>query len=218
MPIQITHSGPKTYPEIKTSKGKVYKDCKVVRSDTDALIFEYGNGTGVAKVSFFDLDEEIQKEFNFDPVAGMAKYKQNIDAQRDLRWQIFWANQKNKTKKQSQQNQLKKIQEIKKTWIPIKAKKVLSVQNKDGIFVQAKKLTYVKTKTKSKLGFEIDGPAVKKLVPFEPQVIFLEIGTFEQSSWDGYVAPIPNGTILHPYDSTSEIPRYQAVARSEIHD
>ena len=49
--------------EIRTARGKVYRNCKVLKADPHGLSFRHSNG--VAKIAFEDLDQSLQKKYNY---------------------------------------------------------------------------------------------------------------------------------------------------------
>lgn len=200
------------YPELRTSEGKVYTDCKVKKVEVDALIFEHREG--MARVSFFDLDESIRDEYDFDPVAAMEKYKRDKAVQRELKWKRFWEKQKAESDRAERMAQAEFLKVVKTTWMPIEAS-VLGRQS-GGLFVRAKRIKFVPTKTRSTLGFEIDGPPRKTLVPVGGGVIFIDSTEVSGERWLGYLEPQPNGTVAHPEFPQSTVPRYRAVPRSQI--
>ena len=71
----------------------------------------------------------------------------------------------------------------------------------DAVLARCKRVVFEKTKAKSKLGFEIDGPPRRKLVDFAKSQVVLkllapgEVGT----TWKGYVNPVSEGT--HAFES-----------------
>jgi type II secretory ATPase GspE/PulE/Tfp pilus assembly ATPase PilB-like protein len=200
--------------KLETKKGLVFYDCKLKRVETDALIIEHRDG--VAKVLMFDLDESFQIRYQFDPVAAMEKYKIDQKVQREEKWQRFWEAQQYQATA-AEQEELQKLREYAKSfWTPIEA--TIRKTTKDGIYVSAKRITFVPTKTKSTLGFEIDGPLIKKLVPFDHNVIFIRNTNTNRGLWEGYVETFPTGTApLSSYQGQeSQVPSYRGVARSEI--
>ncbi|MDF1815203.1 MAG: hypothetical protein P1V20_23585 [Verrucomicrobiales bacterium] len=198
--------------EFTTKKGVTLTNCKVKRVETDALIVEHDDG--IAKVSFFDVSKELQDKHGFDPVAAMDKYRRDLKVQRDLKWKRFWEGQEHESKMAAREQREKFLKTAKETWIPIEAD--IQQVKSGGAYVAASRITFVPTKTKSALGFEIDGPPRKKLVPFQPRVIFIEAPGITGKKWLGYLEPTAHGTTNHPQGIGNDIPMYRAVARTEI--
>lgn len=195
--------------EIRTIQGAVYSDCQVLRVETDALLIRHRNG--MAKVSFFDLDTDLRKRYGFDPVAGMKKRRTDLEQQRERRWEQFWEREKWESEKKSRQ-ELEDFQaKARREWMPITARVLRRTDR--GAFVQASRITFVPTKTKSTLGFEIDGPPKKQLVPFKPDVIFIEATGIDGEFWQGYLDPVTRESISNGHDES--IPVHRAVAHSE---
>ncbi|MDF1751336.1 MAG: hypothetical protein P1U89_01035 [Verrucomicrobiales bacterium] len=209
----VTSSEEVEFPtEFTTKTGEVYLDCKVKRIESDSLIIVHRGG--IAKVSFFDVSEALQKKHNFDPVAAMEKYHRDQKIQKELKWQRFWKAQEYEANEAAKADRERFLGEVKATWIPIEA--VIQKRSEGGAFVRAKRIAYIPTKEKSALGFEIDGPLRKTLVPIQPNVIFLETTGINSGYWKGYLEPVSNGTRPHPYANRDEVPSYRAVARTDF--
>lgn len=199
-------------PELRTKKGEVFYDCVVKRIEEDAVTIQHREG--VARVSFFDLDERMQSDQEFDPVAAMKKYKVDRKNLRDLKWRQFWARQKYEAEVAEREEQSKFLQEVKTKWTPVEANVLETAPG--GAFVRAKVITFQKTKTKSTLGFEREGPLRKSLVPFKPSVIFITASGISGKIWAGYLEPAASGTRPHPLREFDRVPIYRAVARTDI--
>jgi hypothetical protein len=199
--------------ELTTKKGTIYRDCKLKRIESDALIVAHRGG--IAKISFFDLDESFQKKYGFDPIAAMEKYRASLKTQRDLKWKRFWEAQKHEVGVVVKEDRQKFLKTVKATWIPVEARVVK--HGETGSYVQASRITFVRTKAKSSLGFEIDGPLRKKLVPMTPNVIFIKAAGIKGEIWQGYLEPHSHGSTGEKlWGSDDEVPSYRAVARTEI--
>jgi cation transport ATPase len=66
--------------DITTRDGKTYKHAKVTGVDADGLRIMHS--TGVTKVSFDNLPDEIQKEYNYDPAKVAAFRKAAEEAKK----------------------------------------------------------------------------------------------------------------------------------------
>lgn len=197
--------------EFTTKEGETYFDCKLKRAEKDSLIIEHK--AGLAKISLFDVSPELQKKYDFDPVGAMKRYRQEQQIQRDLKWKRFLEGQKHAAAVENEKNYEKFLEKVKVSWLPVEAK--IYKRNSSGAFVRAKRIKFVPTKTKSTLGFEIDGPPRKTLVPMEPSVIFIEATKFTGPDWSGYLEPFAHGTV-DSSDFGADIPSYRGVARTEI--
>lgn len=65
--------------DLKLTNGTVYKNVTVTKADPDGLRIIHSDGGG--KVLFADLPEEIQKKYNYDPVAAQ-QYTAQQEAQK----------------------------------------------------------------------------------------------------------------------------------------
>lgn len=198
--------------EFTNKKGVTFHDCEIKRVEEDAIIIEHQGG--MARVSLFDVSKELQKKYDFDPVAAMEKYKRDIETQRKLKWKRFLEGQKHEAAMARAESKEKFAEKVKATWIPVVAT-VHELKN-GGAFVSASQIKYVPTKTKTTLGFEIDGPPRKTLVPMSPNVIFIKAAGIKLPKWQGYLEPLAHESIPHPLIKDDEIPSYRAVARTEL--
>ena len=198
--------------EFTTKNGNTYVECKVKRVEEGALVVEHKDG--IAKISMFEVSADLQKKYNFDPVAAMEKYHRDKEAQRKLKWKLFWEGQKHKAAVEAEKDREKFLEIVKTTWLPVEARVVKP--GKDGAFVSASQIKFVATKTKSTLGFEIDGPKRKTLVRMSPNVIFITATGISGTYWKGYLEPFAHGTVPDPSGNGDEVPSYRAVARTEI--
>lgn len=200
---------PDQFEVLTTVHGKTYYDCTVKRVDVDGLFIEHRDGLG--KVSFFDLDESIQNQFEFDPIAGIKKYQEKLKRNRELKWRRFWAEEREEaeTAKRAEREQFLAI--VKETWVPVEARMVR--RSEKGAFVRASQIVWEPTKTRSKLGFEVDGPSRKKLVRINPGVIFIRTEDIKTGLWTGYIEPDPVGYTSYSGDGVANTPIYRAVSR-----
>lgn len=198
--------------ELTTKKGVTYRKCKLKRIETDSVLIEHEGG--IARVSFFDLDEKFQRKHNFDPIAAMERYKIQQKIQKDVKWKRFWEAQKYRAAVAEEETREKLLETARATWEPVEARVFRSTD--DGAFVAASKIAFVPTKATSTLGFEIDGPLRKTLVPMKPNVIFIEGAGIRGGKWEGYLEPFPRGTRTYSSGDKNEVPSYRGVARTQI--
>ncbi len=201
-----------TYPEIITKKGAKYTACAVKRVEADALTITHSKG--VARISFFDLDESWHRKYDFDPVAALQKYKVDKQQQRDLRWKQFWAKQKVEASRAQAHEKAEFKKKVLAEWIPVEA--AVLGRNEKGIFAEALQIRMVPTTVKSSLGIERPGPPRKTLVPLTDGVIFIETTEVSGANrWLGYLEPDPYRKVALP-DRPTLVPSYRAVSREDI--
>lgn len=200
---------PDQFEVLTTVDGKKYYDCTVKRVEVDGLFIEHRDGIG--KVSFFDLDESIQNQFEFDPIAGIKKYQENLKVKRELKWQRFWTEEKEEAEAAARAEREQFLAIVKDTWVPVEARMVR--RSEKGAFVRASQIVWEPTKTRSKLGFEVDGPPRKKLVRINPGVIFIETEDIQTGLWTGYIEPDPIGYTTQSGKGVAITPIYRAVSR-----
>lgn len=211
--VNAQEIAPVEFPtELTTKKGVTYRECTLKRTEADGMIIEHK--AGIAKVSFFDVDESLQKQLGFDPIAAMEKYRHDKKTQRERKWKRFWDAQQHEALLESKETQKEFLETVKATWIPVQAQ--VHSRQEQGAFVTASRITFVETKTKSSLGFEIDGPLRKRLVPMSADVIFIKATGITGDYWRGYLEPQAYGMIQHPERKSDEVPSYRAVARIDI--
>lgn len=203
---------PEQFEVLTTVQGKKYYDCTVKRVDVDGLFIEHRDGLG--KVSFFDLDESIQNQFEFDPIAGIKRYQESLKRKRDLKWQRFWTEEKEEAEAAARAEREQFLAIVRETWLPVEARMVRRGEN--GAFVRASQIVWEPTKTRSKLGFEVDGPPRKKLVRINPGVIFIETEDIKTGLWTGYIEPDPVGYTSQSGDGLANTPIYRAVSRNHF--
>jgi hypothetical protein len=66
-----------TYPSLSTKKGREYTAVTVLAAEPDGIRIRHESGT--AKIPFADLPLEIQRKYNYDPVAA-EQYKKESEA------------------------------------------------------------------------------------------------------------------------------------------
>ena len=198
--------------KLVTKKGKVYYNWKVKRVETDALTIEHSKG--IARVSFFELDEKMREEHGFDPVEALKKYKLDQKRKREEKWKRFWERQKFESVEEEKKERESLVKTAKTDWMPVEATVIR--RDEKGAYVRAKKIKFVPTTVKSTLGFDVEGPPRKTLVRMTPDVIFIQTTEFSGVYWKGYLEPFPMEMVPHPYLKDNVVPSYRAVARTEI--
>ncbi|MCB1230005.1 MAG: hypothetical protein KDN19_07060 [Verrucomicrobiae bacterium] len=208
--------GPRAYDSLTAKDGTVYQDCKVIRAEPSALLVRHRGG--MARLSFFDLPESVQQEWGFDPFAAMEHYKAENERERALRWKLFWERQEYESEQARIAAEEKLRDTAEREWIPVEGVVISRIEGGAAIVARCSRVTFQKTKTKSTLGFEIDGPPKRVLVPFAEKAVILHIAVPADhlppagGKWRGYVDPIAEGGGSYRYRG-SEIPAdiYSAV-------
>ncbi|MCB1089589.1 MAG: hypothetical protein KDM63_21295, partial [Verrucomicrobiae bacterium] len=152
------------------------------------------------RVSLFDLPEEVQKEFGFDPFVAMDHAKATMESQREIRWKLFWERQQYESEqaKLAEQDAIQRAAE--REWIPVEAT-VIQKLGADAVLARCERVTFEKTTTKSTLGFTIDGPPRRVLVKYgeAPLVLRFAVPLERFPSvgqvWKGYVNPVAIGEV-----------------------
>jgi hypothetical protein len=200
------------FPELRLKSGPTYKNCTVTRTDPEGFLIRHEGG--MARISFFDVEEEILKNFQFDPVEALKVYEMEQEKQRRLRKQAVFEVEKQKAKVaiEREQEALEKI--ARKTWTPIIGKVAHEIES--GIFVHAKEVKFVPTTELSTLGFERPGPPKRILKPFSKDLIFLPIPRSQNEKnpeWHGYIKPHSIKRVAHPRFPEKTVPVHLAVPR-----
>ena len=192
--------GPDAYDKLTLRDGSVFEKCRVIRADPDALLVEHSRG--MARLSLFELPASVQEEWGFDPFKATEYFKAETARQRELRWRMFWERQQYESEQAQQEDEQRLMATAAREWVPVEAT-VLKRLEGGSMVASCKRVTFKKTKTKSTLGFEIDGPPKRVLVPFGDGPIVLRIavsadsGEKSGSVWKGYVHPISEGQISY---------------------
>lgn len=205
--------GPETYDELTLRDGSVYEKCRVIRADPDALLVEHSRG--MARLSLFELPVTVQEEWGFDPFKATEHFKAEAARQRGLRWRLFWERQEYESEQARQQDEERLLATAAREWIPVEAT-VLQRLEDGSLVARCQQVTFKKTKTKSTLGFEIDGPPKRTLVPFGNGPLILRVAVSSGappntgSVWKGFVHPVSEGEMSYHTRGQS----YQAPAHA----
>lgn len=191
-----TKKGPSRYDKLSVKDGTVYRDCRVVKIEHDGLLVAHAGG--MAKLSFFDLPESVQVEWGFDPFRAMAFYRENVEKERALRWRLFWERQHFESEQAKLEDSDRLWQKARREWVPVEAE-VIQVVGEGRFLARCKRVTFQATKTKSTLGFIVDGPPKRVLVPLpgSPMILKLSVEGARTPSrgttWRGFVHPSSEG-------------------------
>ncbi len=189
--------GPESYGELVTRDGTLYRNCKVVRSEPDALLVEHAGG--MARLSFFDLPEKVQGEWGFDPFKAMEHFKAEKERERALRWRLFWERQQYESEQARQADEARLREEAAREWVPVEARILGRSADGEGFVAVCQRITFQPTKTRSTLGSVIDGPPKRVLQPFSDRpvvlrvAVTLEIAPLAGDKWNAYVEPASDG-------------------------
>jgi hypothetical protein len=196
-----------TYPELTLKDGRIYRDCRVVRVEPDALLVKHQGG--MARLSLFELPEAIQKEHGFDPFAAMEHARAEMERQRELRWKLFWEKQEYESGQARIAEHEAIMREAAREWIPVEATIVQRLG--DGVVLaRCRRIAFETTKTKSTLGFIVDGPPKRVLVNFGESALALRFAVPVEKApavgavWKGYVHPASEGTLDFKYRGVSQ--------------
>ena len=82
--------------EITTQDGKVYRGVTVDRIEADGIVIDYrleGGGSGIAKVKFVNLPENLQRQYGYDPQKAAAFESEKLKWQQTYQRKL-WADYK----------------------------------------------------------------------------------------------------------------------------
>ncbi len=178
------------YERLETTKGVIYTDCTVVSLEPDSMVVQHTNG--VARISFFDLPKDIQDRYGFDPVAAVEHYEKRFEAQRELRKVMVQEKLRYEAEQAAAERRKDLNQEVEARWIAVRAR--ITTLKKEGAVAWCDRVAFIRTKTRSKLGFVVDGPWKRKYVSFGDGPIFLKPATGDvkfrpNDVWEGYIWP-----------------------------
>jgi len=187
------------YERLATTDGEVYFNVKIRKIEPDSLIVEHRNGA--ARISFFDLPDEIRDSYGFDADRAMAHYKARDERLRALRKQQFHeklladAKLAEAAKLEAHEN------DVRQNWIPARAR-IIEV-GPAGALAYVERITMERQPTKTALGGEgLPGPPKASYSRLSRSPVILKglqkngRGSVKAGSvWTGYV-------IRDPHDAT----------------
>ena len=182
------------FEKLETTDNKVYEQVTVRKIEPDSLLIEHLNG--VARVSMFDLSEEIQKHYEFDRDAAIEHYKRREAEQRAIRKQLFFERIRQQAADEAELRLQNLERQAKMEWIPVRAQ-IVTVSDGNAL-AYVDRIVMVPTYTKSALGGKgLPGPARKKYVRISNSPVWLrDVGEIETPSkgkpaviWTGFVWP-----------------------------
>lgn len=202
-------------PELTTKDGRIYRECRILRAEPDALLVRHA--AGVARLSLFDLPEPIQQQYRFDPSTAMAHARSRLERERDQRWRLFWERQEFESG-QARIAEHESIQRVgEREWVPVEAR-IVQHLDESAALARCRRVTFEKTQVKSTLGFLVDGPPRRVLVDFAQKAVVLRfavplegrpaVGTV----WKGFVNPAADGETTFRYRGVEQsAPAHRAV-------
>ncbi len=204
------------FAEIRTTTGKVYKNCFVKKVEPDALTIRHTKG--MARISFFSLNKELQNKYNFDPITAVKKANLDEENRRKTHWKLFWEKQQYEASEANRVAAAKLYQKAKRTWHPIQGQ-IVRLQN-GGAYINANRIVFIPTKMKSTLGFTVDGKPKKVITPMTPGLIFIQnphgkITTAPGQKWEGYIEPFSTDKVANLSNGKETIPLWRAVPRKK---
>ena len=199
------------FSELELKDGSVLIECFVKRVSTEGLVIRHS--TGMAEVSFFDLDQATQEKYGFDPVAALAAYKKRVDWERTLRKERVHEAARRQAAEEHKQAEVERYEVAKENWVPCEARVVSSAEA--GIYVIARQIILSPTQIRSTLGFVRPGPPKRKLKRFGLGMIFLkniEPIPVAGSTWQGYINPVTVEVAPDPDTGEETIPVHSAIS------
>lgn len=197
-PSAPPRKGPAAYDELVTRDGSVYRECRVVRAEPDALLVEHTEG--MARLSFFDLPERVQGEWGFDPFKAMEHFKAEKERERTLRWRLFWERQQHESEQAREADEERLRRLAAREWVPVEARILGRTADGESLVAICHRITFQPTKARSTLGSVIDGPPKRVLQAFaeSPVVLRLAVATenppLAGDKWKGYLEPQSDST------------------------
>jgi type IV secretory pathway VirB10-like protein len=84
--------------DFKTNNGKEYKNAIVTQVDTDGIVVK--TKTGISKLYFTELPEDVQKQYHYNPANAAAAQSAQVAAIQQTNQQIEEANKQREKEKQ----------------------------------------------------------------------------------------------------------------------
>ncbi|HEY2680111.1 MAG TPA: hypothetical protein VGI59_02215 [Candidatus Udaeobacter sp.] len=84
--------------DFKTNNGKEYKNAIVTQVDTDGIVVK--TKTGISKLHFTELPEDVQKQYHYNPANAAAAQSAQVAAIQQTNQQIEEANKQREKEKQ----------------------------------------------------------------------------------------------------------------------
>jgi hypothetical protein len=212
-----TNQRPIDFEKLETSDGKIYQRVTVRKIEPDSLLVEHL--TGMARISLFDVSEEIQQHYEFDRDAAMAHYQARDAEQRALRKQMLLERVRLQAAEEAQTRRENLERRAKLEWVPVRAR-IVKIRGSDALaFID--RIVLKETRTKTVFGGEgLPGPPKKEYVRLSKDPVWLRnIATEGErvktgSYWNGYIWP--DGDVsLDPNDPTKTAAAFRAIRPRE---
>ena len=81
--ISLFAAFPISAEDMTTAKGKTYINARITRVEPDGISFSHAGG--IAKIPFWELPEDMQKKYGYDPVKATEYHKKALTAQAERR-------------------------------------------------------------------------------------------------------------------------------------
>ncbi|MDF1658379.1 MAG: hypothetical protein P1U58_12265 [Verrucomicrobiales bacterium] len=193
-----------------TKDGREFSDCRIKRADEEGLIIEHSEG--IARISFFDLSNEMQERFDFDPVAAMQAFRKHQKTEQEtLKQRTLALTQiRAEAERKAADEELQK--RVIAEWTPVEAH-IISVRE-NGAYAIVRKVYFEPTTVVSKLGLKRPGPPKRLTTPIGSGPLFLQCIAHEfatGSSWNGYIEPSSTHRVTHPDTGEKSVPVHLAV-------
>lgn len=179
------------FERLVTNNDETYDNVSVLEVQPDSLIIQHRNG--VARVSLFDLSDEIRRNYGFDHDKAMAHYKKRDAEQRVLRKKLFYDRIKFEAEQEKIARQQNFVVEDNPDWIHVRAK-ILSIDGNHAMAKLERIVMRAAPRRKTALGGEaLPDPPIATYTPLSPRPVLLSevkntgkaiiVGQF----WIGYV-------------------------------
>ncbi len=205
------------YERLVTIKGDVFFDVRIRNIEPDSLIVEHRNGA--ARVSLFDLPDEIRDSYGFDPDRAMAHYKARDERLRALRKQQLQAKLLAEAEMAKTARREAHEDDIRQNWISARAR-IIEI-GPDGALAYVDRITMERQPTKTALGGEgLPGPPSPRYSRLSSSPVLLKglqqggRGVQAGSVWTGYVSRDPHDAALAERDENAPLV-YRATVLSQ---
>jgi len=199
------------YPELVTTKGEIFRQVAVTRVEADALLVRHEGG--MARISLFDLSPELQARYDFDPVAALKRYRENLATQRELRKTALLEAEKRHAAAIRIEAARERLEVAKAEWIPVEATVILI--REEGALLSAKRIEMVPTRVRSTLGFLNEGPPERTLVAFSTGPVLLmdpPEGLRAGQKWRGYLNPVTERFVIDRATGLPTVPAHRGAS------
>ncbi len=178
------------FERLATTEGDVFFDVRIRDVEPDSLIIEHRNGA--ARVSLFNLPDEIRINYDFDAERAMAHYKARDERLRALRKQQVQEKLRVDAEMAAAARREAHDEDVRRNWIPARARIIEFVA--DGALAYVDRITMERRPTRTALGGEgLPGPPQASYSRLAASPVILKGlrkgrgGLQAGSTWTGYV-------------------------------